>query len=550
MEPSSSMVSSSASFPDRYLACLADRSAPVDEAYGRSFEALATELSETIGVVLRDVHGVDDPFDRFVFPFAAMLIYQMLNAASAGTPPGTPGELPSFDNLAAFVANRQGGAMCAALNAVWKARDPFGTALEMLGGREDADDARGVRDSAIAMEGARPGGRVGISASLTLVEKWFLTLACPGRLRFVKAPPAGEVSRSESARRGVVLKLRALSRRARIETVHERFLAAAGLCLPTYLLEGFAEQRAAAQALSRGLEGLVAALEFQNRPAVALLIPLLRARGGYVVGVQHGGGWYGQTDPGLWERIEWNHSDRYVTWGYRHVPRDLALPAVRLSRPRLREAVETRFHSLAGRDRRSVLVVLANIDSTIGWSVVSPSIHRQADALRRSLTLLQPAHDAGYRLVLRMHPRSTASDYRASLPAFAGEDDLEVGRGPLVVDAARHERVIFTTPNAGGMTECAAAGIEAGIVADPEDFHIREPARPVFRRLIDSGVWLTSRTDVASFFGAQDDDGNERREALAAYARQYAFRSPAYLLHWARFLRRLHQGELREVENR
>ena len=86
-----------------------------------------------------------------------------------------------------------------------------------------------------------------------------------------------------------------------------------------------------------------------------------------------------------------------------------------------------------------------------------------------------------------------------------------------------------------------AAGIEVGIVADPGDFHIREPARSVYRRLIDSGVWLTAETEVASLFRTPDDGRGPRGEALAEFARQYSLRSPAYLLHWARFLRGLHR---------
>jgi hypothetical protein len=544
MELSSSMAPSSASFPQRYLACLADRSAPVDDEYGRSFERLCEELAGTTGSVLRDVHGGDDPFDRFVFPFACMLVYQMLNAAYEDPPAGSQGALPSFENLAAFVANERHGAMSVALHSVWKADDPFEAALGLLGGDGNHDETPSVKASVTGNGDPGGTGRIGISVSMTSLEKWFLAVACPGQLRFVRAPRSKTFLRNNPARRDLVRRLRAAAGPGFAEAEHARFLAAAGLCLPTYLLEGFAEHRAQAESMTRNLSGLVAALEFQHRPAVALLIPVLRARGRFVVGVQHGGGWYGQTDPGLWERIEWSHSDRYVTWGYRHSPRDLALPAVRLSRFRVAEILKTRMHSLGGPDRRSILVVLPNLDSSIGWSVQSPSINRQADALRRSLALLRPAHEAGYRLVLRMHPRRTARDYETSLPDFLreGESPLAVGRGTLVANAARREAVMFTTPNASGLSECTAAGVEVGIVADPGDFHIREPARPVYRRLIDSGVWLTSETEVESFFDSPNG-GGARREALAEFARQYSFRSPAYLLHWARFLRGLHRGK-------
>jgi hypothetical protein len=396
-----------------------------------------------------------------------------------------------------------------------------------------------ARRDGYAAETARTGDRdIGLSYSLPMLERWRLRRRLGGRgVKFLKFPRANQPANYDAARRARLLERLERSLVDPNEPSQgERVLAAALAFLPTYFLEDLPFHLAKAEEQLEGVGVLFSGPEFHAKAGVAVATALLKSRGGLVIGSQHGGS-YGQTDPTWLERAEYAQADLYGTWGYRKCAKDRPLPSAHLSRHRPLRRIRQALGRLRS-EPKEVLVVLPFLSRGLYYSILSPPVTRQKEALHHSLTIVAALRGAGYRLTLRPHPRNLAEDYHdLAAQALGSEWEVEVGsRGTLPVDAARFAAVVFLTPDATGLAELAAAGMPFFIAARREDFHFQPHARACYEALLASGVWISEPTADTALASAALAWNTDKQAACAGFAALFALHDRRFLDRWAAFL--------------
>jgi len=516
--------------------------------YARALEGLCEQLSRLAGECLRALHASDYPFAIALRPYYYMSVLQFANIRYFPAPRG--GETPTlrpFDRLVEMFDPGRDGPLHVLVYRIADAQRPQEAVERLLDEVPAASVERSTSGPPRVPPRVSPGLRLGLSLSLTGVEEAVLSLLGRGRIRLIRPRRSPGYLLNVDLRKRL---LQALSEQASaLPPDAIGVLLASAALLPTYYLEGFADHLAEVSALADSLVGLVGGTEYHHHPQIALLVPLLAARGRITVGAQHGG-LYGQTDPSWHERAERFLFERYLTWGYRHSPQDVPMPAVRMSRPRIDHGIVRLKPKIFGPEMSSTLVVLPCVDQGLSYAVHSPSINRMIEALRRTFDILASSGPDVGPFVLRCHPRNRPDDYAEAVPSSLRErvTFAQGSRGSLARDAHRYAEVVFTNPNATGITECLAGQVDFGIVADPALFHIRPEARPVYDGLIRARVWMTDSAARRDSLARRSELAGRRREALERFAEEYALRSSGYLGPWSRFLNETYRSGLSRIQ--
>jgi hypothetical protein len=518
--------------------------------YAEALEELCTRMSSMAGACLRTLHSSDYPFEIALRPYYYMAALQYANVKHY--PPPRDGDavgLVPFNRLDEMFESTRDDPLHRILHPIVDAGRPRGAVEQLL----DDTPAGAIGRSAAGStrKASQPSSplRLGLSLSLIGLEEAVLSLRGRGKIRLIRPRPSPGYGLDPDLRKRF---LRGLSERAAAlppDSDAAGLLLASAAALPTYYLEGFADQLAAASALADSLVGLVGGTDYHRHPQVALLVPLLRARGRVTVGTQHGAV-YGQTDPSWHERAERALFERYLTWGYRHRPEDVPMAAIRMSRQRVGHVMQRTRRELFGPATQATLVVLPCVHYALSYSIHSPSVNRQMESLRRTFEILAGSPAEAGPFVVRCHPRNRPEEYAEAVPeSLRARVSFARGfRGSLARDAHRYAEVVFANPNATGLTECMANRVEFGIAADPSLCHIRPEARPVYDELIRARVWMTDPAARADYLARRAELAGLRREALARFAEQYALQGSGYLGQWSRFLSETYRTGLERVQ--
>ena len=517
--------------------------------YARALEELGARLSSLAGGCLQALHASDYPFAIALRPYYYMSALQFANVKYFPQPRGdeTP-TLRPFDRLVEMFDTGRDDPLHGLVHRLAFAELTEKAVERLLDEVPAASIARSASRPPRELQRASPGLRLGLSLSLTGVEEAVLSLLGRGRIRLIRPRRSPGYLLNVGLRKRLLRALKGQADALPPDSAAVRVLLASAALLPTYYLEGFADHLAEASTLADSIVGLVGGTEYHHHPQIALLIPLLTARGRITVGAQHGG-LYGQTDPSWHETAERFLFERYLTWGYRHTPQDVPMPVVRMSRPRIDHGMFRLRRKVFGPETSSTLVILPCIYDTLSFGTYSPSVNRQVEALRATFDILAGSGPESGSFVLRCHPRNRQVDYAEAVPDLLREriTFAQGSRGSLARDAHRYAEVVFTSPNATGITECLSNNVEFGIVADPALYHIRPEARSVYDGLIRARVWMVDSAARSDCLARPSELAGQRREALDRFAEQYALRSSGYLGQWSRFLDETYRSGLARI---
>ena len=507
-------------------------------------ELLITLLSSIMGGYLSRVHGGVIDFSFLLRPFFNLYVYIYANGSALE--PLKKAVLDKqfvFGNINKLSEVEFNGYVHQLVYGLSQADDPQAYVASILTSEFTArpplkvDMLREVLDNKWESKKSQ----VGISLSFTAIEQIALKCQLGGSIRFVKIEKHKSDPEVDLAARLAMLD--SFSEHVDVKRLCEkeyRLLLSSVLFLPTYFLEQFDHCYLRAQQHADGLKALICGIEFQHKPIQAVLLAILKNRGVPLVGSQHGG-FYGQTDATWLEQTERSVFDHYITWGYRYNENDHPLPSVRLSRKRLPAPLSHVKRLISPIKRKSILVVLPHIMPTLAYSIQSPGVMRQQQALYRSLAMLDLLADAGYEVTLRAHPRNPIQDYEAAIPdRLKDSADLCNGKNSRLIEAMRQfEWVFFTNPNATGLSECVANGVEFRIIADSRDYEIRAEAAQVYHSLQLKNVWFTEKVQLKHLH--KESGQKARTEAIEEFVCMYGLHSKKYLRVWADYIKTLNK---------
>lgn len=261
----------------------------------------------------------------------------------------------------------------------------------------------------------------------------------------------------------------------------------------------------------------------ERSPYFAALVARVRAEGGQLIGMQHGG-YYGATDPFWYEMLEYAVCDRFATWGFRHQDKHTPMPAVRLSQlPRCEPPANPPG---GGRPLRLLWVHDTNVGGTSSLAAIPHPRRQFAFEAELARSLGQVATGLGANVALRPYPRlpgPTALDpWRLAIPGL----QVEPGAGrSLVTHAQLHDVSLFGFPGATGFIEHVHCGWPALIFCPPGFCPIRPEARAVFDSLKSSGLYAETEAELAAALRAFGAGGTQWWEAAERRAARELFQS-------------------------
>jgi len=501
-------------------------------------ESLVTLLSSIAGEYLSKLHGEVIDFSFLLRPFYNLYVYIYANSSYLEpTETNNSDDQFIFNNINGLSETEFNGKVHHLIYGLSKSDDINASISSILTSefKETAPVDTGVLSKLPNTDHDRK--QIGISLSFTVIERIILKCRLQGKIRFVKTEKSSNDSVEVNSNIRLSM-LDSLSNHIDVKRLCEkeyRLLLSSILFMPTYFVEKFTSCYLNAKQYANGLRSLVCGIEFQHKPVQAVLLAILKEKSTSLIGSQHGG-FYGQTDPTWLERSEREIFDRYITWGFEFSKNEYPLPSVRLSRKRLGDvALLMKRHFLRPK-AKTVLVVLPHIMPTLAYSIQSPRVMQQQQALYRSLTMLELLVDAGYEVTLRTHPRNPPLDYEAAIPGRLKSAVVVCGgkAGPLVEAMLQFEWVFFTNPNATGLSECVANGIEFRIVSDPHDYQIRTDAAQVYQSLQSNNVWFTEKAQLNHL---SKERGKEARlKAIDQFMQMYGLHSKKYLQAWVNYI--------------
>lgn len=517
------------SFDDLYHRKLGGQAVDFDD-YSRALDKLVDSVCHALDNTLRSTHGLAWSLAPSLFPLVYLSVYQRVAAGAFHAQSAvTPSDALSFQTLEDLMRSNAGDPAAQLISALSKSQSPARSALKLIPVAHEHASIDKAPAALLNADIASTRRKVSLSIGLTAIE----------RIRFSLGSRATHIFR---AKEKPAFRPNWSVRRQLIEAAESQTLdsdAAKALyvyllaCMPTYLLEGFADTLTRVDAHLSHSRALIFSIEFCRKPEVALAFAYIKAHRGLLVGCQHGG-LYGQTDPTWPEHAENRISDIYLTWGYQYTDRHLALPSIRLSRSRFK-----RTRSQAKPEE--ILLVAPYIRDCLELAIHSPAPNNQATALNHSLTMLKPLLDSGQNMVLRCHPRNTEEELSQLIPLLQHPRLrlLKGKRGELASDCQHFTTTLFSSPNATGLAELAASDIPFFIVARKNDFWIQPDAMPVYEALIESGVWITETPVTASHIKTEGKCDERRR----AFKEAFAYRSGRYLTLWSSLIRSLAKGD-------
>ncbi|MCF6218025.1 MAG: hypothetical protein L3J62_06410 [Gammaproteobacteria bacterium] len=532
------------SFIENLQKTLGDESTGSSGSLELNPESLVTLLSSIMGKHLSELHGDVIDFSFLLRPFYNLYVYIYANGSYLEPVINDhTDEQFAFNNINGLSETEFNGKVHRLIYGLSKSNDVHASISSILTSeiKEVARVDMATLSELLSDECDKR--QVGVSLSFTAIERMILKCRLRGNIKFVKIQKSSHAPVEIDSEMRLTM-LNSLSDHMGAKQLPEKkykLLLSSVLFMPTYFLEQFSSGYLNAKQHARGLKALICGIEFQHKPVQAILLAILKARNIPLIGSQHGG-FYGQTDPTWLERTEREIFDYYITWGYKFSDNDHPLPSVRLSRKRLGDLLSvTKSHFLQSKSK-TVLVVLPHIMPTLAYSIQSPRVTQQQQALHRSLMMLESLVDVGYEITLRAHPRNPFSDYEAAIPdQLKGAVVVCSGQtGSLVEVMPEYEWVFFTNPNATGLSECVANGIEFRIVSDPCDYQIRPEASKVYQSLQSSKVWFTSKIELHHL--DKESGKGERSKAIDQFMKMYGLHSKSYLQDWISYINMLKLG--------
>lgn len=358
-----------------------------------------------------------------------------------------------------------------------------------------------------------------------------LALQSRGRIRRLACPEASArliydgARRAQLAQQWLVQAGRPLLRQS---------VAAIAALLPTAVLEQRDELAQWADAQPQPML-LVSALGFERSPYYAALADRLARRGGRVIGLQHGG-FYGQTEPTFYERIENEVSDLYCTWGYQQQPSQRPMPSPRL----------THLRAAPRRGAFARRLLWAYSSNATGLPALERLPHPRREGEMHAVlaaAVAQVQRQTPFTLTMRPYPRMGRLLFDAAwqheFPALQVE--APAGRS-LLQHAAGHDLTVFNFPGATGFLEFLHVDQPALIFCPPAFCPVRPAAAPAFTQLAEAGLYARSEDEFAAAIAAWSREGEDwwqapqRRAARAAFVAHFARASDALIGEWSAFL--------------
>lgn|GEM_PF-4504133 len=515
--------------------------------YNIKIEEKAELMSSLMGRQLTEQHGPVLDFSYLLRPFYYFYLFAYANGSylkpEGGNSENALQPILNINKLSEMPVN---GWAHEILYKISKAEDPLQYSLKLLERIPRYERTSGTDKNDKDMGGENIESYVGISLSLVVLEKLTLWLMSGRKLRFVRArKPDREhhLLLDPALRSGLLEALSDDTEVCQLANEEYRLLLSSVMFMPTYFLEDFDRELAVARDISRNLAVLVCGIEFQHKPAIAIALALLKKQGSRLIGSQHGGA-YGQTDISLMERTERFLFDDYITWGHQFYANEHPLPSIRLSRFRFGPLWQRFRRRMVKPERKTILIVLPYIKPALAYGSNRPNILQQHVALLKSLEILSSAINENYKIILRMHPWNDVHEYEQAIPDFMRDRvPLVHGqRGTLARDMHNYEYVMFTGPNATGLSECVVNGVPFTIIARPECYRIRPEAEHIYETLRQADVWVTEPEQLTRVLKAKKTN-DRQKAALDLFGKMYAFHTYAYLGHWSRFINSLNSGQ-------
>jgi hypothetical protein len=502
----------------------------------------AESLSSIFEIQLRQVLGADFSLKYMVTPVFILLMQQ---CASVGSLKGyssisNPSNVAPHSNLSDLAKISIGDEQFSIFQDLMCSDDPFDLAAHYL---EKLKDIVGSKSSeeldqcplgALVSSSSCSSNRILVSLGFSGIERLYLKLNQPS-LIFFRGKASPKVLLNPNVRLNILSLINLTV--PDLSVTEKKILACSILFFPTSYLEAFSGLLKHCVGIAYKTNTLLMGAEFIRRPEVAILATLIKNRGGRVIGSQHGA-FYGQTDPG-WQELSENWlSDTYLTWGYRYQNTHKPMPSIRLSHvQRKTKNVEANLRS------KKIMLVAPYFTDEIAFGFHSPSLLSQHAAFSKTLDFLDLLLKNGYQIQLRFHPRNNIDQLKNQFkklehPGF----NLSQGkRGLLAADAMQFEQVIFSTPNATGLSECAACKLPFLILADPTDFWIQEPARTLYTWLQQENIWISRQIEPADLICAYKS--HNQQMAFKSFERQFALTSNDYLKVWSLSLKEVARNQ-------
>lgn len=487
----------------------------------------AKSISDPLAAALEDLLGPKINFSFLTMPLAFLAIYQI--APGRLEAPGQLTQLKSFASYKGLAAVCPGDDTHALLVSLMESPEPENVAKDLLE-ELSAEPAQGNKKTPSAVADNKNAAKVGICFGVSFVERCLFKARLPGRLRFVRGRDL------QPAKLDGAVRLELLKRVISHFPLDRKLRSAVTylvLAMPTFMLEGFEAHRAAAEKAASNLKALVIGTEFQRKPVVAMLIAAMKTAGKPVTGIQHGGG-YKQTDPNWWERAERYLCDTYRSWGYQFDVEEKPLPSIKLSRQAIKAKGSGGKSSYTGLELR-ILLAVPYISEELECSLYSPPYQLQVAAIESSLAILGPLLERDCKLTIRLHPKNKGAAFVETL-SVAGHPNVQIStgtRGSIAEDAANYTALFFSSPQATGISECLASGVQFFVAASPDYFWIREEAAAQYQEMNRCGIWLTRFDEVEELMQGGFAPMDHRQQVFRhSFSNTFACHSKDYFDQW------------------